>query len=52
MSTVTLAEAQARLGELISSLPPGEELLIAQEGHTLAKLVRAERTSWPCRERR
>jgi antitoxin (DNA-binding transcriptional repressor) of toxin-antitoxin stability system len=49
MSTVSLAEAQAHLGELISSLPPGEELLIAQAGQPLAKLVRAERTSWPCR---
>ena len=49
MSTVSLAEAQAHLGELISGLTPGEELLIAQEGQPLAKLVRSERTSWPCR---
>jgi len=49
MSTVTLKEAQARLGELILRLNPGEELLIAENGQPMAKLVRSERTSWPCR---
>ena len=49
MSTVTLEEAQAHLGDLISSLTPGEELLIAQQGQPVAKLVRSQRTSWPCR---
>lgn len=49
MSTVTLADAQAHLGELIQNLGPGEELLIAQQGQPLARLVRSERSSWPCR---
>ena len=49
MSTVTLEEAQAHLGDLISRLTPGEELLIAQQGQPCAKLVRSGRTSWPCR---
>jgi antitoxin (DNA-binding transcriptional repressor) of toxin-antitoxin stability system len=37
------------LGQLISDLNPGEELVIAQQGQPVAKLVRSERTSWPCR---
>ena len=49
MSTVTLEEAQAHLGDLILRLTPGEEVLIAQQGQPVAKLVRSERTSWPCR---
>ena len=48
MSTVSLEEAQANLGDLISRLTPGEELLIAEQGQPVAKLVRSERTSWPC----
>jgi len=49
MSTVTLEQAQTHLGELISRLSPGEEVIIAQQGQPLARLVRSERTSWPCR---
>jgi antitoxin (DNA-binding transcriptional repressor) of toxin-antitoxin stability system len=49
MSTVTLQEAQAKLAELISSLNPGEEIMIAEHGQPMAKLVRSGRTSWPCR---
>jgi len=49
MSTVTLQQAQAKLGELILGLNPGEELLIADDGLPMARLVRAERTNWPCR---
>jgi antitoxin (DNA-binding transcriptional repressor) of toxin-antitoxin stability system len=37
--SVTLAEAQARLLELIDQLPPGEELCITDNGTTDAKLV-------------
>jgi prevent-host-death family protein len=48
MSTVTLEQAQAQLGELISRLSPGEEVVIAQRGQPLARLVRSERTTWPC----
>jgi antitoxin (DNA-binding transcriptional repressor) of toxin-antitoxin stability system len=40
MPSVTLAEAQARLAELIAGLIPGEELRILQNDRTIAKLVR------------
>jgi prevent-host-death family protein len=48
MSTVALEEAQLRLGEIIASLQPGEELVISKHGSPVAKLIRSERTSWPC----
>jgi antitoxin (DNA-binding transcriptional repressor) of toxin-antitoxin stability system len=48
MSPVTLEEAQARLPELVAALHPNEELLIVDKGVPLAKLMRSERTSWPC----
>jgi antitoxin (DNA-binding transcriptional repressor) of toxin-antitoxin stability system len=49
MSTVTLEQARTQLPELISRLSPGEEVVIAEQGQPLARLVRSERTSWPCR---
>lgn len=39
MTTVTLAEAQARLPELIAGLGPGEEVVITRETEAVAKLV-------------
>ena len=39
MTTVTLADAQARLGELIDRLAPGEELVITRDDKPVAKLV-------------
>ena len=36
MQTVTLAEAQAHLPELLQVLEPGEELAIVAGGQTLA----------------
>lgn len=48
MSTVTLEEAQARLGELIALLKPGEQLRIKEGDRALATLVREAQTSWPC----
>jgi antitoxin (DNA-binding transcriptional repressor) of toxin-antitoxin stability system len=48
MSTVTLQEAQAQLPELISGLPPGEEIVIAEQGEPVARLIRTERKTWPC----
>jgi antitoxin (DNA-binding transcriptional repressor) of toxin-antitoxin stability system len=38
-SFIDIAEAQARLPELIAKLIPGEELCITQNGHTIAKLL-------------
>jgi antitoxin (DNA-binding transcriptional repressor) of toxin-antitoxin stability system len=49
MSTITLQQAQTQLPELISRLSPGEEVIIADQGQPVAKLVRSERTSWPCK---
>jgi antitoxin (DNA-binding transcriptional repressor) of toxin-antitoxin stability system len=43
MPSVTLAEAQARLPELIEQLIPGEELRILQDGRVVAKLTRVPR---------
>jgi len=48
MNTITLEQAQAQLGELISRLSPGEEVVIAQQGQPLARLVRSELSTWPC----
>jgi prevent-host-death family protein len=39
MTTVTVAEAQATLGELIHRLVPGEELLITENNRPVAKLI-------------
>jgi len=49
MATVTLEEAQAHLPEMIEQLQPGEEITITNCGQPLAKLRKAERTSWPCK---
>ena len=48
MASVNLDEAQARLGEIISGLHPGEELVIVQNGEPLATLTRATTRGWPC----
>ncbi len=40
MPSVTLAEAQTRLPELISSLIAGEELRIVENDRVIARLVR------------
>jgi prevent-host-death family protein len=39
MSTVTLEDAQARLGELIAKLAPGEEVIITRDEKPVARLV-------------
>ena len=49
MTTVNLDDAQAHLREIVSRLLPGEEVVLTDNGHPLARLVRAERTSWPCK---
>ena len=49
MPTVPLEDAQAHLGQIIAGLKPGEEVLIADQGQPVAKLVRSERTSLPCK---
>ncbi len=49
MSTLNLDEAQARLRQIIAGLQPGEEVVLTDNGPPLARLVKIERTSWPCR---
>jgi antitoxin (DNA-binding transcriptional repressor) of toxin-antitoxin stability system len=39
MSVLTLAEAQARLPELVRSLTPGDELLITENSKPIAKVT-------------
>lgn len=46
MATVTVTEAQAKLGELIETLAPGEELVITRDEKPVAKLTGVE-TSRP-----
>lgn len=38
-TTITVGEAQARLRELIHQLAPGEEIVITEDQHPIAKLV-------------
>jgi antitoxin (DNA-binding transcriptional repressor) of toxin-antitoxin stability system len=49
MPSVTLEDAQARLPQLLSELQPGEEMTITAHGQPLARVRKAERTSWACK---
>ena len=49
MPTMNLDDAQAHLREIVARLQPGEEVVLTDNGRPLAKLVRTERTSWPCK---
>lgn len=49
MPALTLDEAQTRLREVVAALEPGEEVVLTDNGRPLAKIVKTERTSWPCR---
>ena len=49
MQSITVQEAQSHLAEIITGLQPGEEVVLTENGRPLARLVRAERTSWPCK---
>lgn len=49
MATITLAEAQSRLPELLLEMLPGEEMTIVEQGQPVASVKKAERTSWPCK---
>ena len=37
--TITLDEAQAKLKELVHQLEPGDEIIITEDQHNVAKLV-------------
>ncbi len=50
MSTVTLEDAQARLGELIARLQPGEEIVITDAARPVARIIGEPRPApWPRR---
>jgi antitoxin (DNA-binding transcriptional repressor) of toxin-antitoxin stability system len=49
MPTVTLEDAQAHLRQIVAGLKPGEEIVLTDNGQPLARLIRTERTSWPCK---
>ena len=49
MTSVTIEQAQAGLPEIIGRLLPGEEFTITDQGQPLARVKKAERTSWPCK---
>ncbi len=49
--TITLQEAQVRLGELVHGLNPGEEVVIVENETAIAKLI-ATPPAEPLRERR
>ncbi len=42
MTTITIAEAQANLADLIHALVPGEELTITENEQPVAKIVTAQ----------
>jgi len=50
MTTVSLVEAQAKLAELIHSLHFGEEVLIIENDHPIARILAAQ--PQPCQPRR
>lgn len=39
MQTITLEEAQSRLGEIIDKLSSGEEVVITRDNHRVARLI-------------
>jgi prevent-host-death family protein len=39
MTTVSLQEAQSKLSELVHQLNPGEELIITENNHPVARLL-------------
>jgi len=47
MASVNLDEIKSPLPEIISSLSPGEELIILQEGEPVATLSRISGKQWP-----
>jgi antitoxin (DNA-binding transcriptional repressor) of toxin-antitoxin stability system len=49
MQTITVEGAQSHLGEILDKLVPGHEVVITRDNRSLASLVRAEGTNWPCK---
>lgn len=49
MSSLTIEEARAKLSELIHSLKPGDEVIITDNDHPVARLITAEQPQRPLR---
>ena len=49
MTSLNIDDAQAHLRAIVATLQPGEEVTLTDNGQPLAKLVRTQRTSWPCK---
>ena len=49
MTTRTLDDAQAHLRQIVAALAPGEKVVLIDNGEPMATLIRARRTSWPCK---
>ena len=47
MATITIEEAQTKLGELIHSLKPGEEVVITENDRPVATLALPRQTRQP-----
>jgi prevent-host-death family protein len=47
MQTVELAEAKSRLGELVESLAPGDEIIIEKNHKPVARLLPADSSRHP-----
>jgi antitoxin (DNA-binding transcriptional repressor) of toxin-antitoxin stability system len=45
---IPLEDAQIRLREVIEGMTPGDEIVIVSGREPVARLIRQERTSWPC----
>ena len=49
MQIADIHEAESQFSKLVERALEGEEVIIADQGQPLAKLVRSERTRWPCK---
>lgn len=49
MQSLSLDEAQSRLRQIVTDLQPGEQIVLIEAGRPMATLVRAQRTTWPCK---
>ena len=49
MTTANLNDVQSHLGEIISGLGPGEQVVIVENGEPLATLTRNRPAQWPCK---
>ena len=46
--TFPIALVQPHLSNMVAAMVPGEELVLTENGETVALITRPPRTSWPC----